>query len=124
MGTTKSPQEALEYERDSPKVNVFCALSQTKVYGLFFFAENTVTVVTYLAMLQNWLVPQMSEDSEDFIFQQNGDPPHWHRDVCSVPCILFHCVVLCYVCLFVCTVLLPPVVKSIAVNKYMTASVV
>jgi len=77
----QNPQEALEHERDSPKVNVFCALSQTKVYGLFFFAENTVTGVTYLAMLQNWLLPQMSEDSEDFIFQQGGAPPHWHLGV-------------------------------------------
>jgi hypothetical protein len=32
-------------------------------------------------LLQNWLLPQMSEDSEDFIFQQDGAPPHWHRDV-------------------------------------------
>jgi len=62
-------------------VNVFCALSQTKVDGPFFFAEDTVTLVTYLAMLQNWLLPQMSEDSEDFMFQQDGAPPHWHRDV-------------------------------------------
>jgi hypothetical protein len=30
---------------------------------------------------QNWLLPQKSEDSEDFIFQQDGAPPHWHRDV-------------------------------------------
>jgi len=65
----QNPQEALERERDSPKVNVFCALTQKKrAYGPFFFAENTVTGVTYLAMLQNWLLPQMSEDSEDFIF--------------------------------------------------------
>src|SRR5215469_13773443 len=40
-----------------------------------------VTGVTYLAILQNWLLPQMSEDSEVFIFQQDGAPPHWHRDV-------------------------------------------
>jgi hypothetical protein len=46
-----------------------------------FFAENTVTGVTYLAMLQNWLLPQMSEDSEDLIFQEDGAPPHWHREV-------------------------------------------
>jgi len=77
----QNPQEALEHERESPKVNVFCALSQTKVYGPFFFAENTVTGVKYLVMLQNWLLPQMGEDSEDFIFQMDGAPPHWHRDV-------------------------------------------
>jgi hypothetical protein len=48
---------------------VFCAISQTKVYGHFFYDENTVTGVTYLAVLQNWLLPQINEDSEDFIFQ-------------------------------------------------------
>jgi len=47
----QNSQEALEHERDFPKVNVFCALSLTKVYGPFFFAENTVTGVMYLAML-------------------------------------------------------------------------
>jgi hypothetical protein len=62
-------------------VNVVCVLSQTKVYEPFFFAENTVSGVTYLAMLQTRLLPQMSEDSEDSIFQQDGAPPHWHRDV-------------------------------------------
>jgi len=28
-----------------------------------------------------WLLPQMCDDSEDFIFQQDGATPHWHRDV-------------------------------------------
>jgi len=46
-----------------------------------FFAENKVTGVMYLATLQNWLLPQMSGYSEDFIFQQGGTPPHWRRDV-------------------------------------------
>ena len=32
-------------------------------------------------MLQNWLVPQMNEDSGDYIFQQDGAPPHWHLNV-------------------------------------------
>ena len=37
--------------------------------------------------------------------------------VCSVLGILFHCVVLCIVCVCMCTVLLPPGVNPIAVNK-------
>ena len=37
--------------------------------------------------------------------------------VCSVMDILFHCVVLCIVCVYMCTVLLPPSVKQTAVNK-------
>ena len=36
--------------------------------------------------------------------------------VCSVLVIVFHCLVLCNVC--VCSVLLPPGVNSIAVNEY------
>ena len=46
-----------------------------------FFVVNADTGLTYLAMLQNWRLPQMSEDSEDFILQHDGAPPHWHRYV-------------------------------------------
>lgn len=77
----QNPHVTLEHERDTPKLNVFCAVSLKKVYGPFFFDENTVTGVTYLRMLQNWLVPQMNEDSGDYIFQQDGAPPHWHLNV-------------------------------------------
>ena len=77
----QNPHSTLQHERDSPKVNVFCAVSRTKVYGPFFFAERTVTGITYLDMLQQWLFPQIMEDSQDFIFQQDGAPPHWHLHV-------------------------------------------
>jgi hypothetical protein len=30
-------------------------------------------------MLISWLMPQLREDN--FIFQQDGAPPHWHREV-------------------------------------------
>jgi hypothetical protein len=36
---------------------------------------------SYLDMLQIWLFPQLNEDSGDYIFQQDGAPPHWHLDV-------------------------------------------
>jgi len=32
-------------------------------------------------MLQLWLMPQLQEDCEDFIFQQDGALPHFHFDV-------------------------------------------
>jgi hypothetical protein len=38
--------------------------------------------------------------------------------VCSVLCILFHCAVLCTVCVLMCTTLLPPGVNPIEVSKY------
>jgi hypothetical protein len=71
----------VEHFRDSPKVNVFRAISSCKVYGPFFFAEPSVTGINYLDMLQLWLMPQLREDSKDFIFQQDGATPHFHFDV-------------------------------------------
>jgi hypothetical protein len=49
----------VEHQRDSPKLNVFCAISSQKVHSLFFFAEEAVTGMTYLDMLQLWLMPQL-----------------------------------------------------------------
>jgi hypothetical protein len=33
---TKTPRELVQYVRDTPKFNVFCAVSRTKGYGPFF----------------------------------------------------------------------------------------
>jgi len=79
--STENPHATMKHVRDSPKVNVFCAVSFCEVYGPFFFAEPTVTDINYLDMLQLWLMPQLQEDSEEFIFQQDGAPPHFHFDV-------------------------------------------
>ena len=67
--------------RDSPKVNVFCAISNEKVYGPFFFEEPTINGMIYLHMLENRLMPQLNEDSNGYIFQQDGSPAHCHKDV-------------------------------------------
>jgi len=72
---TENPHATMEYVRDSPKVNLFCAVSSCKVYGPFFFTEPTVIGINYLDMLQLWLILQLHEDSEDFIFQQDGALP-------------------------------------------------
>ncbi|KAJ4445715.1 hypothetical protein ANN_12400 [Periplaneta americana] len=32
-------------------------------------------------MLQNWLFPQLEDDSDDFIFMQDGAPPHFSNHV-------------------------------------------
>jgi hypothetical protein len=51
-----------------------------KIYGPFIFMEGTVTGMTYLDMLQQWLIPQL-DDSNDYVFQQNGAPPQYHNAV-------------------------------------------
>lgn len=78
---TGNPHSVVEHYRDSPKVNVFCAMSSSRVYGPFFFTEKTITGVVYLDMLQLWLMPQLEEHEDDFVFQQDGAPPHFLCDV-------------------------------------------
>ena len=68
---SEKPHAYMEHQRDSPKVNVFCAISSQKVYGPFFFAEETVTGTKYLDMLQPCLMPQL-QNIPIFIFQQDG----------------------------------------------------
>ena len=46
---------------------------------LSFFEGNTVTGNSYFEILQDWLFPQLNEDSENFIFQEDGTTPHWHN---------------------------------------------
>ena len=80
----ENPHEIVQHERDSQKISVFSAVSVRKIYGPFFFEGNTVTGNSYLEMLQDWLFPQLNEDSEDFISQQDGAPPLWHKPSSSV----------------------------------------
>jgi len=79
---SENPHAYVEHQRDSPKVNVFCAISSQKVYGQFFYVEETVTGTTYLDMLQLWLMPQL-QNMPTFIFQQDGSPAHFHCKVCQ-----------------------------------------
>ncbi|PSN42513.1 hypothetical protein C0J52_16160, partial [Blattella germanica] len=67
---TEPPRAVLQHARDYPKINVFCAVSHPKVYGPFL----------YLDMLHSWLIPQLNEQQDDFVFQQDGALPHWHTD--------------------------------------------
>jgi hypothetical protein len=63
---SENPRACVGRQRDCPKVNVFCAISSQKVYGPFFFAEETVTGMAYLDMIPT------------FLFQQDGSPAHFH----------------------------------------------
>jgi len=78
---TENPKSVVEAARDSPKVNFFCAVSTYKVYGPFFFSEQTVTGIAFLDVLTDWLLPQLNEDSVDFILQMDGALPYFHRHV-------------------------------------------
>ncbi|GBO15590.1 hypothetical protein AVEN_8296-1 [Araneus ventricosus] len=57
MWGTENPPCSVEHERDSAKVNVFCAVSDKKLYGPFFIVEETVNGNRYLDMLQVLFFP-------------------------------------------------------------------
>jgi hypothetical protein len=46
---------------ETPEVIVFCALSVSKTYGSFLFAEHSIIFTAYLGMLELWLMPQLEE---------------------------------------------------------------
>ena len=63
------------------KLTSFVLYPVQRCTGHFFSHENTVTGITYLDMVSEWLLPQMQQDSENFIFIQDGAPPYWHNGV-------------------------------------------
>jgi hypothetical protein len=76
---TENSHATIEHIRDSPKLNVFCVMSKATEYRPFFFAEPTVTGTSYLDKMQDWLMPQLDDDSDYLIYHQDGAPPHYHH---------------------------------------------
>jgi len=56
---TENPHVSYELERASPKQNVWCGVTSEKVYRPFFFEEETVRAVSYLDMIEQYVVPQL-----------------------------------------------------------------
>jgi hypothetical protein len=50
-------------------------LSCSEVLDLFFFADQTVTAMTYLGMLQLYSLPQLEDHQPNAVLQQDGAPP-------------------------------------------------
>jgi hypothetical protein len=63
--SSKNLRVFLEHVRDSPKVNVFCALSKERVYFRFFFMDMTITGIVYLDILQQFPIPQTKITKRD-----------------------------------------------------------
>jgi Helix-turn-helix domain (DUF4817) len=75
----ENPRAYNEFERDAPKINVWCGVSKTKIYGPFFFQEKTVNGNNYTDMLEHFLYPQLEQEGiiNEVYFQQDGAPPHF-----------------------------------------------
>jgi len=68
---TENAHVSYELQKASPKENVWCGVTSEKVYGPFFFEEETVRAVYYLDMIE-----QQDGILDTIIYQQDGAPPH------------------------------------------------
>lgn len=71
----------VEHKRDSFILNVFCTITREKVHGQFSFDVITITGISQLQMIKDWLFQQLQANGDDFILQQNGVPPYWSLEV-------------------------------------------
>jgi hypothetical protein len=62
-----NPHEVTEHMRDSPKLNVFCALSKQKVFETLSFDESSEPGTVYLDMLDESLMPILEEGGPEDI---------------------------------------------------------
>jgi hypothetical protein len=74
----ENTHEVMEHECDTPKLNVWCALTSDSVFGPFFFKEATVTGASYLNIQQNYAITRIPQR---YFFQQDGAPPHYANTV-------------------------------------------
>lgn len=93
-----NPRIIHEVPLHSPKLTVWCAISQFGVIGPYFFQEDGVTVTVnsnrYISMLQHFLEPRIEEiieeeGLEDLWFQQDGATPHTARNSMNILSELF-----------------------------------
>lgn len=74
---SERPHDAFyEFERNAPKVNVYCAMNGSQIIGPYFFPRDTVNGADYVEMLTTWLLPRLG-DKDNVIYQMDGAPGHW-----------------------------------------------
>lgn len=78
----ENPHEIQEVPLHSPRVTVWCGMWSQGLIGPFIFKGN-VTKDSYLDLLKNFLWPHVCDLPEinKIIFQQDGAPPHFSKEV-------------------------------------------
>ena len=57
------------------KPKIKCCL--TNIQGV----HKRMVQIQFLHMLENWLLPQLNTNYDDYILQLDGAPPHFHRNI-------------------------------------------
>jgi hypothetical protein len=73
---TENLRATVQHVRDSPKVNVFCAMS-CKIVRPLLFPRKTVTGASYLDMLINWLMSELHREARNYL--DANLPQRWTR---------------------------------------------
>jgi hypothetical protein len=68
-----------QYERDTPKLNVWCGLITDRIVGPFFFHKAALTRNVYLDMIKSFSVDQILHG----LLQHDGALPHYHNELCA-----------------------------------------
>ena len=68
---------------NSPKVNVWYAMSNNQIIGPYFLEDETANQQNYLQVLRNYLYPilQRKRFNNKMIFHQDGVPPHFSEEL-------------------------------------------
>ena len=77
---TENPHVLFEKPRVSAKLHVWCFVHVSGVVGPYFFTDPTMNGANYLDMLQMYAIPAIA-NIPDMVFQQDGAPPYWSREV-------------------------------------------
>ena len=77
-----NPHVTVEHHVNLPGITVWCGLSAFGLIGPFFF-DDTMNGANYLNLLQEYAMPRMQVmfRNEEWYFQQDGAPPHYHHNV-------------------------------------------
>ena len=80
-----NPFTTIEAAMNSPKVNIWCVMSNKQIIGPDFFQGETVNRQNYLQILKNYFYPiiQRQRLHNKMIFQQDGASPHFSKEVCA-----------------------------------------
>jgi len=85
------------------------------------FSSCQLVLFSYPAWGFSVLFPQLWGKCQGITRRDGARPTLFPVSSCVILCIFCICVVLCIVCVQMCTVLLPPGVNPIAVNKYIVS---
>jgi hypothetical protein len=72
--SSQPPREHLEYEWDSPDVNVWYMMTHERVIGLYVFDEDIIKSSSFLHMLETYTLPQLDRNKSLTILQVNQAP--------------------------------------------------